>query len=210
MELKRTLGDPWISGEQAVRFLTHCSLGLSSELEELVKAVSRFKSFITAIEKDETISLTDLNGAKVNVVEECGDISWYNSIPKRIFGHTPFSDEEHGAYLESLTAEDYSAIEGLSIAFGIISNETKRALFYGAEVRSAVIMDAVNRIDVCLQEILDTEGIEVSLDHARAVNINKLQARFPLKFDQGKAISRDLENENKIMSASVTPNPLLQ
>lgn len=200
----RTLGDPWNSEEQKIRFLTHATLGMSSELEELVKALYYFAE----VRAKGDLTSKEFFGARVNVIEECGDFSWYNAIPKRVLNHVPHTDEDRGAYLEDLIMNGKSISEALAIEVGVIANETKRALFYNAPIREAVIVEAVNRIDVCLEDILEMDDVESNLFHARAININKLKKRFPVQFEGHQAINRNTDEELRIMKE--TPNGLVQ
>lgn len=209
-ESVRTLGDNWFSDDQDTRFMTHSVLGMSSELEELTRAMKVYGKILTAKANGESYSESEFHAVRINVIEECGDVLWYNAIPRRAYHCVPMTDDERGYYLESLIEFDSTALEGLAIEIGHMANEVKRALFYGADISVNVITESVQKIDICIEEILETTGIESNLFHARAVNINKLRRRFPLKFESEQAINRNTDEEFKVMDKTSTANGLVQ
>lgn len=160
----------------------HAVMGLSTEVGELLEAYNDAKK---AGKMD-----------RVNVGEEIGDCFWYNAI---------FIDAngiDHDAMLE-----DPSCGKGLrvgrllrqmSVDASILMDECKRALFYNKDFNEARLLETFG--DLYSRQMKLCGYFRFNPDELRAINISKLQTRYPEKFSENEAVNRDLEGERKVLS----------
>ncbi len=82
---------------------------------------------------------------------------------------------------------------GLATESGEVLDAMKKHLFYGKPIDRTNLVEEAGDVLWYLALMLDTMG--VSFEQAMAVNIAKLQKRFPEKFTEGAALNRNLEIE---------------
>lgn len=90
---------------------------------------------------------------------------------------------------------------GMSTEAGELLDATKKALFYGKPLDRTNIIEECGDILWYMAAVLDHYG--VTIEEVQKINIDKLQKRYPEKFEQGKALERDLDAERKIMDANL-------
>ena len=174
--------------------LLHASLGMSSELAELVDAI------------------VDPKGGNidwVNVMEESGDLTWYLAVAVNALGLDPAitsSCEEAAreyAKISPLTLPRLSKTGALSAidttvwAVGNYSDLLKKALFYGKELDMVAMETTVKQIALGIVGICHVSSY--SIEDARETNIKKLRARYGEKFTEAAAIERNLEKERSVL-----------
>lgn len=149
----------------------HAALGLVSEVQELMDAW------------DDDLS----------VHEELGDILWFVALACDVIACDPFRlrQEPHDAWLsESAAAEEIQAYANL------IASRAKRWHAYGREpdeLEQGVEAGHLIRLIDLVEVIAKRRGM--TLAEVQEANIRKLRARFPDKFDQERALDRDLAAE---------------
>ncbi len=161
----------------------HAILGLNTEINEIYDA----------IEKDGTLD-------KINVFEEVGDASWYLGI---LMDETDMRTEaaDHFDYPNKQeTPELKRGLSGLRKASADLLDKSKKTMFYGKEFDKCIFRSHVIQIIDSIVEITSslTENPNI-MSKIFIVNLAKLKARYPEKFDGYKAEVRDLETERKIL-----------
>lgn len=167
LDVKRTLSDAENCNNKLHSLdLSHMTLGLTSEIGELLDAID--------------------NKDSVNVGEEIGDMFWYlfnlsNMVEIDI-------DTDYKMDLDKLYFMNFLIKVNSEIA-----NEVKRYLAYNKQYQKDKIKTLCNQLFFVLKYIAN----EYEHDHLTIMfkNINKLKVRYPEKFDEIKAIDRNLENE---------------
>lgn len=108
-------------------------------------------------------------------------------------------------------SDDYSAIirrasdniRGLHAAMGVATesgelvDSFKRAVFYGVELDKTNIVEEVG--DIFWYIALLADEFEFSIQDCMNANIAKLQARYPERFSENCAVSRNLELERSVL-----------
>lgn len=164
----------------------HAVMGLSTEIGELLEAYNDAKK---AGRMD-----------RVNVGEEIGDCFWYNAI---------FIDA-NGIDLDTIHEDPPRHKNGLrvgrllrqmSVDASILMDECKRALFYNKDFNEARLLETFWNLYSRQMQICGY--FRFNPDELRAINISKLQTRYPEKFSENEAVNRDLERERKVLSEAV-------
>lgn len=153
--------------------IIHAAIGIATEIGELKEAFD-----------------------DVNRKEELGDIYWYMAIIWREFTlewNSPFLEKDEKAieflsYSECLNSLDFLSKQLL--------DQAKRVKFYKMALNK-FNTEVIHDIAVRLTHILIKS--DYSFGSILEVNINKLKARFPLKFNSSDALHRDLDKERKIL-----------
>ena len=156
--------------------LSHMVLGLNSEIKELVDCVGL---------ELKVASKVDL----VNLGEELGDIYWFISNYLNI--RDLIAPEE-------LTLGNYDEDECLDVLIfniGEITDIVKKFVAYNKPIDKMKELEYTYGILVGLE--LFERAYSLDGNHIREKNINKLRARYPEKFEEVKAINRDLDKERK-------------
>lgn len=178
-----------VSNDRMIRLL-HAGLGLSSELSEIVEAIS-------------------LDGATdwVNVMEESADLLWYVAVAVNALGldHEKISAyETSDGFSQNLwkkTAE--SAFETLNVivwSVGTYNDLLKKSLFYGRELNMDKLTETLTQLCCAISGLCYVSGH--TIEEARERNIAKLKARYGDKFTAAAALNRDLETERAILEGS--------
>lgn len=128
------------------------------------------------------------NEDKVNIGEELADIDWYVANYRRLRG-TSFSKTI--IFPESLgVPELYSSVSELQ-------DIVKKYMAYGKVIDVYFEEQFLNEIQALVQGMFEDYGL--SQEEYLYKNIAKLQARYPEKFTNEKALNRDLKTERKIL-----------
>lgn len=182
----RTLSDKYHIGAINPDLL-HGALGLATEAGEFLEA-----------------SLYGLD--RVNAKEELGDITWYIPPICRALGTTIEQVEDAlgapdigpGSVLTTPTLLDVAG--RLCVEAAHVQDVLKRTVYYGAPLNSEAIIHRLGRIIHLIRHacvLLDTDHDEV-----KAININKLKARFPDRFTEAGAIERDTQHERVVLEGA--------
>jgi len=153
--------------------IIHAAIGIATEIGELKEAFD-----------------------DINRKEELGDIYWYMAILWREFEldwKSPYIEKseetiEFLAYTECLNSLDFLSKQLL--------DQAKRVKFYKMSLNK-FNTDIIHHISVRLTHILVKS--DFNFESILEVNINKLKARFPLKFNSSDALNRDLNKEREIL-----------
>jgi hypothetical protein len=170
---EKTLSNEFHSDKKVERIL-HASLGLATEIEEL---------------------LINYNGEmdKINILEEMGDACWYVSIYYREY---PNIKEPIEIEIEnSLNPKDI--IMDMLKSILRLQDIIKKKIFYNKTIDENAISTLVSEIDIDIRKYLKLNDIRIEDVWER--NINKLRARYGEKFSSERAITRDLETEREIL-----------
>lgn len=216
--------------------LNHAVLGYTSELSELNMAWLSMRKILDEIQSvqetlvlsgkeptgEEKKALDDLftraHKIETNIIEEYGDLSWYNATATRacmsalgarfkVVDKVDCADIELKLNLSSMDEViEVSLEEHILNQVGTIADQCKRAFHYGEEVQLdwEKIAEATNNIWAIIAFALRDFG--VTLDKIQAVNINKLLSpggRYRGKFESHYAVNRDIQSEEKILSDSL-------
>jgi NTP pyrophosphatase (non-canonical NTP hydrolase) len=92
---------------------------------------------------------------------------------------------------------------GLVTEAGELLDHVKRGIFYGKEADELRVLEELGDLQYyayCLLDAInESTGQSYTMADIRQMNINKLAARYPEKFDQDAAINRDVEAEYAAM-----------
>ena len=86
---------------------------------------------------------------------------------------------------------------GMVTGAGEFQDALKRALFYGKDLDIVNLVEELG--DVLWYVAIACDHLGVQMDTVFGINIDKLKARFPDKFEKHAALFRDLENERKVL-----------
>jgi NTP pyrophosphatase (non-canonical NTP hydrolase) len=170
---EKTLSTQFHSDFQIEKVL-HAALGLATEIEELLDNYSG-------------------NIDPTNVLEECGDLTWYLSIFYR-----EYPEIEN---IKVATSMELKTPQGLimSMLKGIlqIQDLIKKKLYYNKPINQDSMNNLVAFIDLDIRMYLNLYDLKIEDVWER--NIAKLKARYGEKFSSDRAINRDLEIERQIL-----------
>jgi NTP pyrophosphatase (non-canonical NTP hydrolase) len=131
-----------------------------------------------------------------HLLEEIGDWFWYLNL----------LCDALDTSLDDLYNTELSCGADLFInlgnSVGIIADKVKRHVFYGKEIERDEILDAAAQLMTDLIALLTEDDIE--LEQCLEANIRKLEKRYPnLRFEQDKALNRNLEDEKRALDADL-------
>lgn len=114
---------------------------------------------------------------------------------------TDLSDEQYAQALERLKNVDtfrlLHAVIGFATEMGEFADILKKHVFYGKPI------DKVNAIeelgDVSWYYRIACESLDVRFLATVLLNVEKLKARYPTKFEEALALTRDIVAERKIL-----------
>jgi len=165
--------------------LLHSILGIQTESNELSKAfINLSEENLTNKEKESII---------INILEEIGDICWYMAL----------GFNELGINI-TVTNDDLDLPDDYDIL-----DKAKRTLYYGEEFDKKLfgtflkgnilffqeLLNTLNNIDENFNKIIgDKDPFEYVLEK----NIEKLKKRYGEKFENEKALNRNIEEELKV------------
>lgn len=93
--------------------------------------------------------------------------------------------------------EELHCIMGLGTEVGELTDAYKRHLFYGTKLDNVNVEEEMGDVLWYLANLMRLKGVDP--EKVMQLNIDKLKARYPEKFDSDKAVNRDLENEREIL-----------
>lgn len=135
--------------------------------------------------------LTDL----VNRNEELGDIMWYISNMFFILGISgPTNKEVEDLYYCQITSSDFPFLFQESI---MILDMAKKYLAYGKEPNVTLLVTLLHKCIFAIRKKFVSVG---AFNHVLYKNIEKLKVRYPEKFDEDKAINRNIDKERNALS----------
>lgn len=119
-----------------------------------------------------------------------------NYIKEAIRSESPITTE-----LEDRLANNARLLHGaigLCTEVGEFQDAIKKHVFYGSELDKVNLKEEISDIFWYCAILCDELG--TTFEEVQEVNIAKLKARYPDKFDSEKALNRDLETERGILS----------
>lgn len=129
------------------------------------------------------------NDDKVNIIEEHGDTLWYLAGECKIYNLDIEDLLVKANGLKEFTRDSFRVDELVDLH--------KRELAYGKGMNIDKLSE---HMVILLADLIDVaERIEFTMEESMQKNIAKLEARFPGKFTQDKAINRDLKTERQIL-----------
>ncbi len=94
------------------------------------------------------------------------------------------------------------SLMGLAGEVGEFIDPIKRAMFYGKELDTKVVVNLKEELGDCLWYIaLACRALNCSMEDLAAMNISKLIARYPNKYTDDAALNRDVQTEFKALAA---------
>lgn len=157
--------------------LSHMALGISSEVDEIDAAY--------------TLSKNNLEDAQKNLTDEVGDIMWY------VAGWCTF----RGYDLKLVAIGGTQTTTMYQAAFKL-DDLAKKFLAYGKEFDERADTHLLGDLVYSCQILCGQ--LDIDFSEVLRKNIEKLQIRYPDKFDQDAAINRDVEAEKKVFDDKVT------
>lgn len=163
----------------------HMKLGLVSELDEIIEALTR---------KD-----------RVNISEELGDVLWYAANDITFLGleshlsdyvFLPKMAPTDGNYLGTVS----NALGGLfSLVYNVakLCDMTKKYLAYDKPINQEEVIKRYKYVLGAINNIAYGAGVDV--EKAMDIVIEKLQKRYPEAFTVENAKERDTDTERKAM-----------
>lgn len=127
-----------------------------------------------------------ISGDKYKVMDEAGDIFWYNAGFCHVTGLT-FTFKKSG--------------QDIAKSIGVILEMAKKFLIYGKELDLKEAQLTSANINYELARLISK--YEGSYEEAMKRNIAKLKARFPDKFNAKQAINKDAEAEKQAQDGVV-------
>ena len=108
--------------------------------------------------------------------------------------------------VERLTGipRDIHALMGLVTETGELVDAFKRFIFYGKPVDEVNIKEEIGDLFWYLAILCDAHRL--GFESVMAANIEKLRARYPQKFDEEKALFRDLDEERQVLETGRDPD----
>ena len=185
---ERTMADCFYLNNQSLINILHGAIGIQTEIAEIYEAFSEVDPEFL----DEDVDM-------VNIVEESGDIAWYLAIIHRELDISYLDLRLHSPYQSP--EEYFFVLERMNIASGNLLDMVKKKAFYDKSFELDKLKVYMSDIYSGIHWLLSNFSQKV-LAEALAVNINKLEARFPEKFEIKNANVRDLDKERRILEGS--------
>lgn len=167
--------------------LVHAILGIVTETAEFVDGLGNKDSF---------------HADRVNLKEEIGDICWYLAIAQNFYnkdndeGVDIFGEEPYDIKFKKVD----TFCEMLVVTSGELADVVKRSFYYGKGELTPQIYNLpylfMKVFKIC-QSL--TIMLNADIDKIMKTNLDKLQQRFPDKFNTEKVFDRDLEKEREIL-----------
>lgn len=170
-------------GQFIYRDMLHAAIGMVTEAGELLEAFNG----------DGPLDL-------VNLDEEAGDFLWYLAIYAEA-RHTTFDrlTEAYDPPLFERPRENFTIALQLMILSARVLDTFKKSLFYGKPVNFSTA-DAI--VAACLMMIESYAKSRATTVTALAErNLRKLRTRFPEKFDDQRALFRNLDAERETLES---------
>jgi NTP pyrophosphatase (non-canonical NTP hydrolase) len=117
---------------------------------------------------------------------------------------TPITPELMDRLQDPRTVRLLHCAMGLCTEAGEFMDILKRHIFYGAPVDK---INAAEELGDCSWYIGNgVHALEITFEQMLTMNIKKLRARFPDRFDEDLATSRDLDTERNVLETSHANN----
>ena len=178
----------WNKKEDTMDNINHALLGLIDESGELAKAY-----------KSELAYGKELDEA--NIQEEIGDLCYFSArlIDELQFGEQDKLFKSIGDIVQNPLPKKVE-VEGIEVVFAI---STRVASIYLAMTTNdgTLIVKAVQDLMYALKTMCELLGVE--LESVMDSNTAKLKVRYPDKFDESKAVDRDLKAESEAIKDNV-------
>lgn len=158
-------------------FFLHAALGINTECIEFFTSTS-----------------------KQNAIEEIGDIFWYIALLSNRWERViPFRWTIDAIVNHCLQSSIIDGVNTVSHSIflnqaGEVVNQAKRNVFYGSDIDQEKIENAIVSI-IFYVRICIKENKLGNIYDILSANIEKLEKRFPEKFNQEDAENRDVDNE---------------
>lgn len=123
-----------------------------------------------------------------NYIEELGDVCWYLNEGCDFIGVDLMDLDVSEGGLDPL--------RDLSDHLGKLADLVKRHEFYKKDLDHGEVFILLSKMYSEVLEICN--DYEIDIDEVLEKNILKLKTRYPLKFEEEKAVNRNLEEERKI------------
>lgn len=149
----------------------HATLGMGSEIEELLEAIHK--------------------GDSVNIGEEITDIVWYIALYK----HTHNIDFNFKSCVPS-----ENCIHDIILYISRLQDLDKKELAYGKVTLDEVRVRYISNLISFIYQLYDFNDLDYKVCFRN--NINKLIIRYPNKFSESEAITRNLLAERKELEKS--------
>lgn len=186
----RTLSDQYHIGAINPDLL-HAAIGIGTEAGELIEALHVGKNGVSEYDT-------------VNLIEEMGDVMWYVAVACHALATdiATIRIEHHAGYINALVA-DHRGLGGIAILMASdasrIQDVLKRTIYYGAPLNTTAIIELLKHIITLIE--VGCLMLSTNIEAACAINIAKLQRRFPDRFATAQAIGRDLQGERATLEA---------
>jgi len=172
--------------------LAHAIKGINTEMGEILEAYDK------AEDNKEPLDL-------VNVAEEVGDISWYNSLfieEYQLFDLITHLDNNYERQLVDITRYPSK----MSISATELLDLSKKTEFYGKQLDvEKVKAEFIKFYKLTLDYVysLNQSESNITIERIRSVNINKLIVRYKDKFslEEAEVANRDLNTERTILES---------
>jgi len=161
----------------------HMTLGMGSELEELLSAI--------------------IDNDKVNIGEELTDIAWYACNFANLWD-IKLNPIVYITTMQSEPSEDQlnRLVHDMVRAISKLQDYDKKELAYGKQPGLENRGAKVQALLIFLGEAYQAAGLNAEV--CMEANIAKLKQRYPDKFDSNKAINRDTDIERTILDSHGT------
>lgn len=166
--------------------LVHAIFGIVTEAAEFMEGVDGRDTFFAD---------------RVNLKEEIGDICWYLGIAQKYYNDNGvdvdiFGQEEYD--IEFKTVDTFC--QKLVITAGELTDIVKRSFYYGKGKETPTIENLpclfMKTFKICKSLSI---MLNADIDTIMKTNLEKLQARFPEKFETEQVFNRDLQKEREIL-----------
>lgn len=178
----------WNKKEVLEENLNHAFLGLTDESGEIAKAYKRNLAYGTELDK-------------TNVAEEIGDLMYFTA---RVLDELQFKDSDK-LYLEfnrtiKTPLKETPKASEIDVVLAIASRASN--IFVAVSTSDgSIIVRALTDLLLAIKTL--SVLIDIKLDSIMEANIEKLKKRYPEKFENEKALNRDIEAETKTVEENV-------
>jgi len=166
--------------------LIHAILGIVTESAEFMAGVGGKDTFYAD---------------RTNLKEEIGDICWYLAIAQKHYDDNGEDVDIFGAEAYDIEFKKVDAFcELLVVTAGELTDVVKRSFYYGKGSSTPSISDLpclFEKTFMICQAL--AKMLNADIESIMKTNLEKLQARFPDKFDTEQVFNRDLQKERKVL-----------
>lgn len=110
--------------------------------------------------------------------------------------------ENTRARLANIGADNVHMLFGMLTEIGELTDAFKKQMAYGKDIDWVNVKEEVGDLMWYIAGFCNINGFD--LEEILETNVKKLQARYPEKFSEDRAISRDLEKERGILEGTST------